>query len=125
MIDTQKALLKHFSSVLRKRANAENIATITISPELSRYLSRKELIAIITKKHEGKLPKELDLLSLENEELLIHIEDELFVISYVTKKWSEANLKLTPISGEQKTKKTEEKKLSNTKSKNTKDESTK
>ena len=96
MVDKQQALLKHFSGVLRKKANSEHLVTDEISPELTRFLSRKELIAIITEKHDGKLPKDIDLLSLENEELLSHIGDELFVISYVTKKWSEATLLQNP-----------------------------
>ena len=90
MVDKHQALLKHFSGVLRKKANAEHLVTNDISPELTRFLSRKELIAIISEKFDGKIPKDIDLLSLENEELLTHIGDELFVISFVTKKWSES-----------------------------------
>jgi len=90
MIDnTQQALMKHFASVLRKRATAETPYMPSISSELTRFLSRKELIAIIHEKHDGKIPKELDLLSIENEELVTHIADDLYVISYITRQWSE------------------------------------
>jgi len=85
----QQALMKHFASVLRKRALADTQEKETISTELTRFLSRKQLIAIIDEKYDGKVPKTIDLLFLENEELVTHIGDELYVISYITKQWSE------------------------------------
>jgi len=90
----QQALMKHFASVLRKRALADTPEKETISHELTRFLTRKQLIAIIDEKYDGKVPKTIDLLSLENVELVMHIGDELYVISYITKQWSET-LKVT------------------------------
>ena len=91
----QHTLMKHFSSVLRKRCQENNPLLGGISTELTRYLSRKELLEIITQKYEGSVPKTLDLLTMENQELLEHIADELFVISYVTLKWSREAQKLS------------------------------
>ncbi|WP_452225602.1 hypothetical protein [Lacinutrix chionoecetis] len=52
-------------------------------------------IEIIKKKFEGSIPKEYNLLEFENEELLTLIEDELFIISFVTEKWSKQGLRPT------------------------------
>jgi len=85
MKTTKQLLLKHFSLVLRNRANGNNEP---ISPTLLKYLSRKDLVEVIRKIHNGNIPKELDLTLLENEELLTIIKDELFVISFITEKWT-------------------------------------
>jgi hypothetical protein len=84
MKTTKQLLLKHFSLVLRNRANGNNEP---ISTTLLKYLSRKDLVEVIQKIHNGNIPKELDLTLLENEELLTIIGDELFVISFITEKW--------------------------------------
>ena len=128
MTQNEQALMKHFASVLRKKAMTDTPYCETISLELTRYLNRKELIAIIQEKYDGKIPKDIDLLSLENEELVAYIADELYVISYITRQWSEtlkqnksvipekevtgkkeATLKVTPNSNHTKTKKDENK----------------
>lgn len=92
MKTTKQLLLKHFSLVLRNRANG-NIEPI--SPTLLKYLSRKDLVEVILKIHNGNIPKELDLTLLENEELLAIIKDEMFIISFITDKWCKEQ-KLVP-----------------------------
>jgi len=84
----REALMKHFASVLRARAIGKEKAP-SISEDIVRYLSRKELIEIVKKKHKGTIPKEYNLIELENIELVALIEDEVYVIAYVTQKWSE------------------------------------
>lgn len=81
-------LLKHFASVLRGRAIG-NLKTPSISKNVAKYFSRKELIEIIKNRFGGTIPKEHDLIEMENTELLSLIGDELFIISYITQKWSE------------------------------------
>jgi hypothetical protein len=54
----------------------------------SRYFSRKELIDIIKKRFDGSIPKEHNLAEMENEELVALIEDEMYIISYVTETWT-------------------------------------
>ena len=94
MKTNEQLLLKHFSLVLRNRANGNNEP---ISPTLLKYLSRKDLVEVIQKIHNGNIPKELNLTLLENEELLTIIKDELFVISFITDKWcKEQEQKLVP-----------------------------
>ena len=80
-------LMKHFASVLRNRALGKQQAP-EISKTVAQFLSRKELIDIIKKKFDGTIPKEHNLLELENEELLELIGEEMFIISHITEKWS-------------------------------------
>ena len=82
----QKALLKHFSSILRKRALNEG-SIEDIDPIILRFLSRKELIEIIKVKFENTIPKEFNLMELENVELLEIIGDDMYIISYITSNW--------------------------------------
>lgn len=94
MKTNNQLLFKHFSSVLRNRANGNNEP---ISPTLLKYLSRKDLVEVIKKIHNGSIPKDLDLALMENEELLQIIKDEMYVIAFVTEKWSkEQEQKLVP-----------------------------
>ena len=85
-------LMKHFAAVLKKRSQEDQPLKASISPELSRYVSRRDLLEIIHQKHEGTIPKSLDLLAMENEELLLHIADELLVIAHLCLKWSKSAL---------------------------------
>jgi len=85
MKTNEQQLLKHFSLVLRNRANGNNEP---ISKTLLKHLSRKDLVEVIRKIHNGNIPKELDLTLMENEELLAIIKDEMYVISFITEKWS-------------------------------------
>lgn len=88
MEQNRNALMKYFSMVLRKRANGELRTIKDIGADLTKYFTRKELIEIITKKFKGTIPKEFNLIEMENEELLQVIGDEMYIISYVTEKWS-------------------------------------
>lgn len=85
MKTNDQLLLKHFSSVLRNRANGNHDL---ISTSLLKFLSRKDLVEVIKKIHKGNIPKELDLSLMENEELLQVIQDEMYVISFMTERWS-------------------------------------
>lgn len=87
MENKKEQLMKHFASVLRGRALGK-LKTPSIAPNVSRYFSRKELIEIIMKRFDGSIPKEHNLVELENEELVALIKDEIYVISYVTEIWS-------------------------------------
>lgn len=80
-------LMKHFASVLRGIATG-NLESPSISKNTVRYLSRKELIEIVKKRFNGNIPKEHNLLELENEELLELVGDEMYVIAYVTDRWT-------------------------------------
>lgn len=93
----RQQLMKHFASVLRGRALGKEKEP-AISTNVDQYLSRKELIEILKKKFDGTIPKSHNLVELENEELLKLIGDELFIISYVTEKWSKEISEKTPSS---------------------------
>ena len=88
MNENKQALMKIFSLVFRERSKAE-IEYREISPEILKFFSRKELIEIITNKiFNGQVPPEHNLVEMENSELLKLIGDDLYIISYVTEKWS-------------------------------------
>lgn len=96
MNENTQQLMKHFASVLRKRASQKQL-TKSIHHGLKYYLSRKELIAIISRKHDGIIPEEYNLAELENDGLLQLIGDELYVMAYVAEQWSkEAVVATTP-----------------------------
>lgn len=80
-------LMKHFASVLRGRAIG-NLKTPSIDKRVAHFFTRKELIEIIKNRFGGTIPKEHNLVEMENSELLNLIGDELFIISFMTKKWS-------------------------------------
>lgn len=92
-------LMKHFATILRNRAVGRNDASL--DHVILKYLSRKELIEIIREKFSGTIPKEYDLIELENKELLSIIEDDMYIIAYCTKKWCGAS----PLTGTKKTEK--------------------
>lgn len=88
-MDTRnQSLLKIFSGMLKKRASTDT-DHLDISAVLIKYFSRKQLIEIITSIYNGSIPKEYNLVEMENEELLQVIADDMFVISYVTYQWSQ------------------------------------
>ncbi len=91
----KQALMKIFSLVLRERAKSESESR-EISPEMVKFFSRKELIEIIHKMYNGVVPKEFNLVELENEGLLKIIADDFYIISYVTEKWSK-EIPIAPI----------------------------
>lgn len=84
-------LQKYFASVLRKRSKGE-VKTDAIDPSIIKFFTRKELINILTQKYDGKLPKEVNLIELENENLLQLIEDELMILAYLVPKWIDEEL---------------------------------
>lgn len=84
-------LQKYFASVLRKRSKGE-VKTDSIDPSIIKFFTRKELINILTQKYDGKLPKEVNLIELENEDLLQLIEDELMILAYLVPKWIDEEL---------------------------------
>lgn len=97
MKENKLALMKLFSLILKDRAKSEPEFR-EISREMVRFFSRKELIEIITKIFDGKVPGEHNLVEMENEGLLKLIADDLYIISYVTEIWSKevASLPLKP-----------------------------
>ena len=86
MKTNKEQLMKHFASVLRGRANGK--IGKEVNPLLLRYFSRKELIEVIKKVYDGNVPKDLDIALMENEELLKCIDDEMYIIAFVTDQWS-------------------------------------
>lgn len=88
MNEKKQALMKLFSSILKERAKGDSQFK-EFTPDLLRYFGRKELIEIINTIYNGAVPEEYNLVETENQGLLKLIGDDLFVISYVTKKWSE------------------------------------
>ena len=84
-------LQKYFASVLRKKSKGEAQAEY-IDPSILKFFTRKELIAIINQKFNGKLPKEVNLVELENEDLLQLIGDDLFILSYLVPQWIDQEL---------------------------------
>ncbi|MFD2916865.1 hypothetical protein [Psychroserpens luteus] len=87
MKTNKEQLMKHFATVLRNLALGKETESL-MSKNLAFYFSRKELIEIIKKRFDGTIPKEHNLVELENKELLELIGNEMFIISYVTEKWS-------------------------------------
>lgn len=92
-----KALLKHFSVVFKKKATEDKPSKEAIHPGILKYVTRKELIAIIEHKYNGTIPAKYHLAEMENEELLPLIGDDLFIISYMTHQWSKKQIAQTPI----------------------------
>lgn len=83
---SQEALMKHFSSVLRKKALGKPLDA-TPDPMLLKHLSRKELIHLLSLKKEG-MPKELNVAEMENEELLEAIGNEMLILSHLSSQWA-------------------------------------
>ncbi|WP_299884396.1 hypothetical protein [uncultured Lacinutrix sp.] len=88
-------LLKHFAMVMRNLALGKQTDTM-MSKNLVFYFTRKELIDMLKKRFNGTIPKQHNLLELENRELLNLIDNDLFIISYVTEKWSKEIVKEAP-----------------------------
>ncbi|MBV7270649.1 hypothetical protein [Winogradskyella luteola] len=111
MDDNKKQLMKHFATALRNRA-LEKETESPMGRNLVFHFSRKELIEILKKKFGGTVPKEHNLAEMENRELLELIGNELFIISYVTEKWSKeekqdrlvAEKSVSEVAGEQRPK---------------------
>lgn len=87
MNQNNQSLMKIFSLVLRERAKTVSEFR-SISPEMVKFFSRKELIEIITQKFQGDVPQQHNLMEMENDGLLKLIGDDFYIISYVTSKWS-------------------------------------
>lgn len=87
MNENKTALLKIFSTVLKDRAKSEPQYQ-SISTEMVKHFSRKELIEIITHNFEDEVPSEFNLVEMENNELLQLIGDDFKIISYVMSRWS-------------------------------------
>lgn len=87
MNENKTALLKIFSAVLKDRVKSEPQYQ-SISTEMVKHFSRKELIEIITHNFEGEVPSEYNLVEMENNELLQLIGDDFKIISYVMSRWS-------------------------------------
>ncbi|WP_299111940.1 hypothetical protein [uncultured Winogradskyella sp.] len=121
MEDNKKQLMKHFATVLRNLALEKETESL-ISKNLVFYFSRKELIEILKKKFGGTIPKEHNLMEMENRELLELIDNELFIISYVTEKWSKEEKEDKPIA--EKSKPSSSRAQQNLKSNDKKDEKT-
>lgn len=79
--------MKHFAAVLRKRALATTEINEPVNPQILKFFTRKDLIQIISDTHNGAIPKEHNLVEMENQELLALIGDDMFIISYMTRKW--------------------------------------
>ena len=82
---TKQALLKHFALVLKKRAASND--SEGINPSILKHFNRKQLIEIVLSKFNGSIPKEYNLLEMENEELLSLIGDDMFILAYLSHKW--------------------------------------
>jgi hypothetical protein len=94
MKENKLALMKLFSLILKDRAKSEPEFR-EISPEMVKFFTRKELIEIITKIFDGNVPQEHNLVEMENDGLLNLIGDDLYIISYVTEKWSKEVVSLS------------------------------
>ena len=86
-------LQKYFASVLRKRSKGAS-SDDAIDPSILKFFTRKELVAILNQKFDGKLPKDVDLVELENEDLLQLIGDDLFILSYLVPQWISQELEM-------------------------------
>ncbi len=102
MENQRTELMKYFALSLKRRAKDE-ADFVTIHPGLLRYFGRKELIEVIHYKSNGNSPQADELMEMENEELLQLIEDELYILAYITKQWckeleEKKSLKLNEVS---------------------------
>ena len=87
MESNRQQLMKYFATVLRNRALGKQTDNL-MSKNLAFYFSRKELIELVKRRFGGSIPKEHNLVELENKELLELVGDEMFLISFVTEKWT-------------------------------------
>ena len=86
MNTNKEQLMKHFATVLRNRALGKQTDNL-MSKNLAFYFSRKELIELVKRRFNGSIPKEHNLVELENKELLELVGDEMYIISFTTEKW--------------------------------------
>lgn len=94
MNENKAALLKIFSQVLKDRVKSEPQYQ-SISSELLKFFTRKQLIEIITHIYQDEeCPWENNIVEMENEELLLLIKDDYAIISYITNQWSREATKL-------------------------------
>jgi len=89
-------LAKIFAGILRDIAKQNDPKEVNTS--LLKYLSRKELVQILSVKFKGSLPKHLDLIEMENEVLLDLIGNDLFVVNYFSGIWCAEIAEQVPIS---------------------------
>lgn len=82
----QTSLLKIFSTVLKDRSKSEQQFQ-TITPEMVKFFTRKELIEIVTHNFNGNV-SQYNLVEMENEEILLLIGDDYRIISYIMSRWS-------------------------------------
>ena len=82
--ETTHALMKHFAGVLKQYALQKS--SPSISPSVLKYVTRKDLITIISDRYDREKP--LELVALENEELLSMIDNEMYLIAYFSTLWS-------------------------------------
>lgn len=87
-MEHRKQLMKYFGTVLKNRALGKETNNL-MTRNLPFYFTRKELIEIITKRFNGNIPKEHNLVELEKKELLALVGDEMYIIAYLTGQWSE------------------------------------
>ncbi|MGC4129263.1 MAG: hypothetical protein QM564_06820 [Bergeyella sp.] len=93
MNENKTALLKIFSIVLKDRSKSEPQYQ-SISPDMVKFFTRKELIEIINHIYDDDVPSEYNLVEMENNELLQLIGDDFSIISYVINRWSKDVSKL-------------------------------
>lgn len=92
-MEKNQQLMKHFSVFLKNRASGKDTGG-GVSDSLLKHFSRKELIEVLTRKGNGKIPAEWNIAELENDELLTLIGDEMFILSYYAQEWcNEGNTK--------------------------------
>lgn len=90
-MEKNQQLMKHFSVFLKNRASGKITPKDGVSDSLLKHFSRKELIEVLTRKGNGKIPSEWNIAELENEELLSLIGDEMFILSYYVEQWAKGS----------------------------------
>ena len=60
-----------------------------MSENLAHYFSRKELLEMVHKRFNGKIPKDINLVEAEKQDLLSYIGNDLYLITYTVEKWCE------------------------------------
>lgn len=88
MEDNRKQLMKHFATVLKNLSLGKTTDNM-ISENLVHYFSRKALLEMVHKRFNGKIPKEINLVEAEKQDLLSFIGNELYIITYTVEKWCE------------------------------------
>ncbi|WP_452597555.1 hypothetical protein [Pontimicrobium sp. MEBiC01747] len=86
MEDNRKQLMKHFATVLKNLSLGKTTDNM-ISENLVHYFSRKALLEMVHKRFNGKIPKEINLVEAEKQDLLSFIGNELYIITYTVEKW--------------------------------------